>query len=222
LGHVWFPRALREGWAQGNARLRAAVARRRKSWDDEHTKAPRKPKPDVTTVFDLEFPEIAEYIATRPIQYAPIAAQTTVDMFRAQLIAGVDQGLGIDAIVRNILGEQLPGISRWRSTVIARTEILSAGNSANLANYRASGVVQKKRWLSTRDARTRESHRTEKWPKGSAVVPLNQPFVLPSGARLLHPGDTSLGAPLSEIAQCRCSVAPEVSLPGIPDFVPGG
>lgn len=226
LGRLWFPRALREGWAQGNARLRAAVSRRRKSWsDDTALKAPSKPKPskpkpDITTIFDLEWPEIAEYIATRPIAYAPIAAQTTVDMFRAQLVAGADQGLGIEGIVRNILGEQLPGISRWRATVIARTEVLRAGSRASMASYRASGVVQRKTWISTRDARTRESHRTQSWKAGSATVPLDQPFVLPSGARLLHPGDQSYGASLSEIVACRCAVAPSVSLPGIPDFAP--
>lgn len=222
LGQAWFPRALREGWAQGNARLRAAVSRRKKSWSEgDEIKASPKPKPDVTTIFDLEWPEIAEYLRSRPVQYARIASQTTIDMFRAQILAGVEEGLGIASIVRNILGEQLPGISRWRAITIARTEVLSAGSRASLESYRASGVVERKTWISTRDKRTRESHRTEKWKRGSVTISLNQPFILPSGARLLHPGDTSMGAPASEWILCRCALAPSVSLPGIPDFVPG-
>lgn len=234
LGRLWLLRALREGWAQGNARLAAAAGSRRKSASVDGRpepesgalgapghhgaawKAPRKPP--VGAAFDAEWPEMSEYIASRPAAYAPAAARSTVDMFRAALAAGAEEGLGIDAIARLILGEQLPGISRYRAALIARTEVLSAGNAANLASYRASGVVARKRWLATRDDRTRETHRTWAWAKGADVVPIERPFVLPSKARLMHPGDTSLGAPLSEIVQCRCSVGPEVDLPGVPAF----
>ena len=222
IGREHFPRIAREGWTQGNARLRAAArhAVRPRTPATARAALPTSSTSVVGVAFDRAWPELAAYLDARPVEYASAASATSVDKFLAILVEGA--GLEIAAIVRQILGDQLPGVSRGRATTIARTEVLAAGNTAAQASYVASGVVTRHRWLSTRDTRTRESHRTERWPAGTTVVPLTKPFVLPSKARLMHPGDTSLGAPLAEIINCRCSVAPDVSLPGIPDYVPIG
>jgi hypothetical protein len=59
-------------------------------------------------------------------------------------------------------------------------------------------------------------------------VGLKEPFTSPTGARLMYPGDTSLGAGPAETIQCRCTVsvridflanigaAPKPVLPGLP------
>lgn len=58
----------------------------------------------------------------------------------------------------------------------------------------------RKTWITLADSRVRESHRAV---NGRSVL-LNEPFIV-GGARLMFPGDTSLGAPIREIINCRCS-----------------
>jgi len=58
----------------------------------------------------------------------------------------------------------------------------------------------KKNWLTMRDRRVRHTH---KEAEGQSRA-LNEAFNV-GGARMMFPGDTSLGAPIREIANCRCS-----------------
>jgi uncharacterized protein with gpF-like domain len=55
-------------------------------------------------------------------------------------------------------------------------------------------------WNATGDNRTRDSHAD----MDGQEVPLDQPFVTPSGAQLMYPTDSSLGALAEETIQCRC------------------
>lgn len=57
-----------------------------------------------------------------------------------------------------------------------------------------------KRWKTRGDAKVRDTHRAT----NGQTQPGAQPFVLGSGALMMNPGDSSLGAPMSEIARCRC------------------
>jgi hypothetical protein len=59
-----------------------------------------------------------------------------------------------------------------------------------------------KRWDSRRDAWVRGTHLA----MNGQTVAMDEPFTSPSGAMLMFPLDTSLGAPLSERARCRCVV----------------
>jgi len=95
---------------------------------------------------------------------------------------------------------------RYRASVIARTESHTAVNAARqealLQSVEQSGIdpaTVKREWRATRDKRTRDSHNEETGTK----VGLQEPFVI-NGARLLHPGDRSLGAPAKETINCRC------------------
>lgn len=102
---------------------------------------------------------------------------------------------------------------RYRGEVIARTEAMQALNrseyeatlqAVDMGALRSNDV--KRVWDSAGDNRVRWSH---KEMDGQAVG-VNEPFVSPSGARLMYPGDTSLGAGGSEVIQCRCRVRMEV------------
>jgi uncharacterized protein with gpF-like domain len=53
-------------------------------------------------------------------------------------------------------------------------------------------------WVSTKDNRTRETHRG----MDGQSRPFGVPFDSPSGAKLLYPGDPS--APAEEVVNCRC------------------
>ena len=81
-----------------------------------------------------------------------------------------------------------------------RTEINSVGNLALLLAASNEGK-RRKRWKTFGDSKVRPSHRNA----GGQTVPIDQPFII-GGYRMMFPGDSSLGAPASEIVNCRCSV----------------
>jgi len=98
---------------------------------------------------------------------------------------------------------------KYRGESIARTEALQ---SLNASEYEATkqavemGAVKaeavKREWDSAGDSRVRWSHRR----LDGQQVGLDEPFVSPTGAHMMHPGDTSLGASADEVIMCRCRV----------------
>ena len=102
---------------------------------------------------------------------------------------------------------------RYRGEVIARTEVLQGQSAAEHEATRqvvALGAVEqsavRREWDSAGDKRVRNSHRI----MDGQVVGFDEPFVTPNGAKLMYPGDRSLGAPASEIIQCRCRAKPKI------------
>jgi hypothetical protein len=70
----------------------------------------------------------------------------------------------------------------------------------------------KKWWDDTGDSKTRPSHRALgiKYSREKAID-LNDPFVSPiTGAKMMQPGDTSLGAGAKDVVHCRCMLSFEV------------
>jgi hypothetical protein len=119
---------------------------------------------------------------------------------------GSDEPLGAANIDR-IVSRYADRLLLQRGEMIARTEALEAFNAGrdlavqqaiNEGEVSAQNVT--KIWDSAHDTRVRSTHRALSGSK----VPMNGVFVSPSGARMRHPGDTSLGAPADEIIQCRC------------------
>lgn len=95
-----------------------------------------------------------------------------------------------------------------RGEVIARTEGLPAIRAAKREAYqqlvdagRVDAQLIVRTWITTRDGRERETHGAM---SGQKVRGLDAPFRSPGGAMLRYPGDSSLGAPASEIVSCRC------------------
>ncbi len=62
----------------------------------------------------------------------------------------------------------------------------------------------KKSWVDLRDNKVRTTHREAGRRYGATPIPMNEAFNVGS-SRMMYPGDTSLGAPVREIAHCRCS-----------------
>lgn len=105
-------------------------------------------------------------------------------------------------------------ILKYRGDTIARTETIQTLNRAEyMANKQAvsDGLIQQnavtKEWDDTGDSKERHTHRVlgKKYGKGKGIG-IDEPFESPSGARLMYPGDTSLGAGADEVANCRCRV----------------
>lgn len=127
--------------------------------------------------------------------------ETTRELIKESIAEGVDAGESIPQIAKRIDQLYLDKIIPNRSTTIARTEVIAASNAGSMFAAESTGLDLKKEWLATRDSRTRDTH----LDYNGESVPLDEPFELSSGARLMFPGDTSLGAPAAEIVNCRCT-----------------
>jgi uncharacterized protein with gpF-like domain len=124
---------------------------------------------------------------------------TTLDRLRAQLSEGMESGESIEQISKRISGIYDDGIST-RSTIIARTEVISASNASSYMGAKSTGLTLNKQWLSSRDVRVRETHNDA----DGQEVGMDEPFEV-GGYELMFPGDTSLGAAGSETVNCRCT-----------------
>lgn len=91
--------------------------------------------------------------------------------------------------------------SEDRAQVTAENEANSVENYLDFKDAADVGGFAYKRWNTMRDKRVRETHAEVE----GVVVPVNQPFVV-GDSLLMFPKDTSLGAALEEIVNCRCSV----------------
>lgn len=120
-----------------------------------------------------------------------------------------------------LIGKYSDNLLQLRGETIARTEMLQAlAKSQDEAIRQAidTGTIDPsavtKKWDATGDARTRPSHRA----MDGQAVRMDEAFTTPDGHKMLIPGDSSLGAPGSEVINCRCRVDYDVDfLAGLED-----
>lgn len=96
---------------------------------------------------------------------------------------------------------------RWRASAIARTEYKQATEAGRIASVKqmiANGdVAEQDVWLvwdSTGDSKVRFRHKL----RNEMRTRVGEPFRTPEGYLMEYPGDSSLGAPASEVVNCRC------------------
>lgn len=133
-----------------------------------------------------------------------IAATTRLQV-RNIISQGITEGLGVDAIARNMRRRFSNLFAGVRAHVIARTETHNAASFAIDAAARASGIQELQReWVAVEDERTRDEHADTSGTK----VGMDEPFEFnpPGGDTyyLMRPGDPS-GPPEGTI-MCRCAV----------------
>lgn len=87
-----------------------------------------------------------------------------------------------------------------RARYIAENESNTVMNYEQLQEALASGKT-KKTWFSVKDNNVRDTHVLV----DGETKPISEPFIV-GGSKLMYPKDTSLGASLTEIINCRCSV----------------
>lgn len=88
-----------------------------------------------------------------------------------------------------------------RAEMIARTETTSLSNALAETQWAETGLVQRKRWYSIGDNRTRASHRAV----NGTEIPWEDDFTV-GGHRAKRPHDPRL--PASEAIGCRCRLIP--------------
>jgi len=128
--------------------------------------------------------------------------------FDRSVMRAINEGRAVDAdMIGKIANRYADSLLQLRGENIARTEALQSLNqSARTAIDQAldEGLMAQeavdKEWDASGDKRVRPTHEALDGQRRK----LDEPFVSPSGAMMMHPGDTSLGAGAEEIINCRC------------------
>lgn len=128
--------------------------------------------------------------------------------FDPLVVRAIQDGKPVPAsVARKIIGKMKDNMLRVRGERIARTELLGGLHHANneaLEQMIEAGKVSRdavqNEWDAANDMDTRDSHAA----MDGQVRPQGQPFVTGAGYQMRFPGDRSLGAPASEIINCRC------------------
>jgi hypothetical protein len=131
--------------------------------------------------------------------------------FDSKIIKAIEEGKPLSkADAQAITQRYRNRLLKDRGETIARTELLGSVHHAQNEGLRQmvdSGRVQadaiSREWDASEDSATRSSHRAL---DGEKVIGPDGVFTTINGARMRFPGDRSLGAPGSEIVQCRCAI----------------
>lgn len=134
--------------------------------------------------------------------------------FDATVQRAIDEGklLPLD-VVDKLVDRYRANALKHRGETVGRTETLGALNKsewlATKQAFETGSIPQsavRRFWDSAGDSRVRPQHKV----LDGQSVGLDEPFVSPDGSRMMHPGDTSLGAKARDVVGCRCKVRTEV------------
>lgn len=151
----------------------------------------------------VEQPDIMPYYPAKRALNRGIDLEYGKSQITKHVTSGIIRGLPPGKIANELMAN-MSGMSRESAVRAARTGITAAQNAGRLDSYIAAekmGIQIKRRWICTKDARTRLSHGLA---DGQIVVGTKQPFIV-GGYKMMFPGDKSLGAPGHEIYNCRCT-----------------
>ena len=151
----------------------------------------------------VEHPDIMPY-------YPPYRAiQRGIDLAYGKsqitkyVTSGIIRGLAPGRIANELM-TSVTTMNRTNAVRAARTGITTAQNAGRMDSYIAAekmGIQIKRRWVCTKDARTRLDHGLA---DGQIVVGTKTPFIV-GGYKMMFPGDKSMNAPGHEIYNCRCT-----------------
>lgn len=142
-----------------------------------------------------------DWISANAAGKVSMISETTRGELADAIAEGAAQGESIEMIAARITGVYQGYIDEARAITIARTEVVSASNAASVSVAKSTGLDLQKEWLATRDDRIRDTHLAADGQR----VGMDEPFRV-GGYDLMWPGDGSLGAPASEVVNCRCAV----------------
>jgi HK97 family phage portal protein len=149
--------------------------------------------------FDVFDEGVKAWIAENVGEKIPEILDTTLSMVKEEIADGIEAGETIPEISKRI-GALYDKFAGYRSTLIARTEVISTSNAGSHFAAKQTGLKLKKGWLATPGKRTRATHQKA----DGQTKKMDEPFIV-GGAKLMFPGDSSLGAPAKEVIQCRCT-----------------
>lgn len=119
----------------------------------------------------------------------------------AAVTSGILQGKSIGKLADD-LQRRVPEMTRVSALRTARTAVTAAQNGGRMDSYAAAermGIHIRKRWIATKDNRTRHEHAMA----DGQTVEGNQPFTV-GGYPMMYPGDPA--APGHLVYNCRCTM----------------
>lgn len=131
---------------------------------------------------------------------APKDLKWNKKQFTAEITSGILQGESIPKIANRV--QNLSDANRAGAIRNARTAVTSAQNAGRQESYNRAkkmGLQLRKRWIATKDGRTRHEHAM----LDGQTVPLDKPFKI-DGHQLMFPGDPAGLARL--VWNCRCTM----------------
>ena len=154
-------------------------------------------------------PELMPYYPPKKALKYGIDLEWGKKQIRAAIQSGILRGESIGEIA-NDLRRRIPDMSRKSALRTARTAVTSAQNGGRMDSYKAAadmGIKVRKRWVATKDSRTRDAHqkldgKTADW---------DEPFISKLG-EIRYPGDPR--AKPANSYNCRCTLR-TVEKPGI-------
>lgn len=147
--------------------------------------------------FNIDSPRAVEFLTDHVFKFAYEVNKTT----RARLTVILQEKFAQGATQKELtdaIQAEFGFYERYRAARIARTESGIAGNSGTFEGMVQAGVKEK-RWISSRDAKVRDSHVIA----DGQQVGIDEPFDV-GGSMLEFPGDPN--GPAGEVVNCRCSV----------------
>lgn len=144
---------------------------------------------------------VASWLATEGLRRVRGILETTRQRVARSLAEGVENGESIPDLAQRVRGD-FSAAGPARAVRIARTEVVGASNLGAHVGAEESGLPLDKIWIATADGRTREDHAEADGQR----VRLDEAFSV-GGYPMRYPGDSSMGAPASEVVNCRCAVA---------------
>jgi hypothetical protein len=149
-------------------------------------------------LFNVFHTAVQKWITGNVAKKVVMVTDTTKELIKLRISKGEAEGEGIPEIAARIDELYLEQIIPNRSTVIARTEVISSSNAANRFAAQQTGLPLMKEWISTRDDRTRDTHEAV-----NGQTREFDEFYDVGKAKLLFPGDPN--GPANEVIQCRCT-----------------
>ena len=120
---------------------------------------------------------------------------------RASVTSGILQGKSVGKIASD-LQNRIAEMNRTSAVRAARTAVTGAENAGRMDSYKAAsdmGIKVRKRWVATKDGRTRHAHRR----LDGQTVDWNESFASELG-KIRYPGDPR--AKPANVYNCRCSL----------------
>jgi HK97 family phage portal protein len=155
--------------------------------------------------WNMMSPNILRSIERRIFDLPKYVNDGTAQLLNDAIAEGVKLGESIDKIADRV-NEIYNYSERFRAVRIAQTEVIGAANEGQLLSYVELGADGKE-WITANDERVRESHQID-----GQTVGVTESFTLNSGVKLQMPGERH--APVEEIVNCRCNVAPVIKMKG--------
>ena len=150
----------------------------------------------------VDEPEVMPYYPPAKAVNRDIDLEYGQKQIKKNITSGILTGKSVYKIADD-LQKDIANMSRASAIRTARTAITSAqngGRQATMDSARAMGIKLRKRWIATKDSRTRDVH----GKADGQTVETDKPFIV-GGEKLMFPGDNTSASGWN-IYNCRCGM----------------